>query len=64
VVVALGTQQEMHMRLILSSVACPAVLYFTTLSHKRHDFLLKEYKIVLQISLSLSSETLLILRRI
>jgi hypothetical protein len=29
--------QGMH-RVILSPVACPAVQYFTTLSHKRHDY--------------------------
>jgi hypothetical protein len=29
--------QRMH-RIILSPVACPAVQYFSTVSHKRHDY--------------------------
>jgi len=51
---------------ILSSVACLAVQYFPTLSHKRHDFRGKkiiEHKIVFWFSLQFLSKTFLILRR-
>jgi hypothetical protein len=41
--VALGFQRAMRMGcIILPSVGCPALQYFSTLSHKRHDFRKKE----------------------
>ena len=51
---------------ILSSVACPAIQYVSTLSHKRYDFRekkkLMDTKCVFWFSLQLWSETFLILR--
>ena len=36
--VALVNQHAERTRRIILSVACPAVQYFSTLSHKQHDF--------------------------
>jgi hypothetical protein len=42
--VALVIQHAKRMRrIILSSVACPAVQHFFALSHKRHDFRKESY---------------------
>jgi len=44
VFVALIIQHAKRMcRIILSSVACPALLHFSTLSHKRYDFRERNY---------------------
>jgi hypothetical protein len=53
---------------ILSSVACPALQYFSTSSHKRHDFREGEKGIEHEMSVlvfsTILSETFHILRRI
>ena len=54
-----------HSCVLLSSVADPAVLAFSTLSLERHDFRkqLRNIKRVLRFPLQILSETFLILRR-
>ena len=54
-------------RVILSSVGCPAVQYFSALSHKRQELrrkMLLDIKYVFWFSLQLLHKIFLILRRI
>ena len=64
--VALVIQHAKRMRrIILSSVACPVLPYFCTLSHKRHDFRknVTEHKKCVWFSIQIFSEAFIILRR-
>jgi hypothetical protein len=63
---ALVIQHAKRMRrIILSSAACPALLYISTMSHIRHDFRGKvfEYKVCVLIFCTNLSETFLTLKR-
>ena len=56
----------MLIRRSILSVVCPALLYFSTLSHKRQDFREKKFseqKYVFRFSLQLLPKTCYILRR-
>jgi len=53
-----------YARAILPSVACPALKYFSTLTHKRHDFRKKKLLNVFFILSTTFSETFVILKKI
>jgi hypothetical protein len=64
VFVAFGTQREMSLHYISPSMTFPALLYFSALSHKRHDFREKkvtEYNMCVFIFSAILLEMLLIL---
>ena len=65
VLVALGINRAMRMRhIMLSSVECPDVRYFSTSNHQRYGFreIFAEHTKCYDFSLQLLSETFLILR--
>ena len=66
VFVALIMQHSVRIHRVFSSVAWPALQYYSTLSHKRHVFQKKKLlntKCMFWVSLQLLSEVFLILRR-
>jgi hypothetical protein len=66
VLVALDMKHANRMRPVMSPVACVAIPYFLTLSHKQHDCQEKvtEHKILFLFYLQVLFETFFILRRI